>query len=402
MNCTNIAEQIIATDARYNNYRFKDQQFKTLYIRRRSQLLRDNAKKDTDPSQRAQYLNLRKQLLAKKYGPLPVAESLRGSSIKSRNSSVEASFDNLYVPHSYDIMPTSHRPTHRRFYSSGSSKNWGSIGSLKMMSMSEVIPDELYGDGVVPTDKAAASRAMAGNTTLSENYAFSGMFHIFDQHADTVTSIKFAHNEKHLLACSSKDKTISVCTLEPPKVKFVLMGHTAAVNDFDWSVTNDMIVSVSNDTTTQIWNANTGQNIRILSDQFHCPVTCCRFQSLNNNFIVSGNQRGHLQVYNMSTGLCLKDGIAKGTAPITCLEIDSSGTIIYAGDERGVVSSFSLNIMTGKLIRDKRFVIHENAPVTSLCSRTWINREARDPSLLISCACSSLFLYRYVDSRLLM
>ena len=25
---------------------------------------------------------------------------------------------------------------------------------------------------------------MAGNTTLSENYAFSGMFHIFDQHAD--------------------------------------------------------------------------------------------------------------------------------------------------------------------------------------------------------------------------
>ena len=25
---------------------------------------------------------------------------------------------------------------------------------------------------------------MGGNTTLSENYAFSGMFHIFDQHAD--------------------------------------------------------------------------------------------------------------------------------------------------------------------------------------------------------------------------
>ena len=25
---------------------------------------------------------------------------------------------------------------------------------------------------------------MAGNTTLSENYAFGGMFHLFDQHAD--------------------------------------------------------------------------------------------------------------------------------------------------------------------------------------------------------------------------
>ena len=28
-------------------------------------------------------------------------------------------------------------------------------------------------------------RAMAGNTSLSENYTFSGMFHIFDQHADS-------------------------------------------------------------------------------------------------------------------------------------------------------------------------------------------------------------------------
>ena len=30
---------------------------------------------------------------------------------------------------------------------------------------------------------------MGGNTTLSENYAFSGMFHIFDQHADAGKTI---------------------------------------------------------------------------------------------------------------------------------------------------------------------------------------------------------------------
>ena len=33
-------------------------------------------------------------------------------------------------------------------------------------------------------------RAMAGNTSLSENYTFSGMFHIFDQHADSGTLYK--------------------------------------------------------------------------------------------------------------------------------------------------------------------------------------------------------------------
>ena len=69
---------------------------------------------------------------------------------------LQASFDNLNLA-TYDGF----RPTHRRNYSAGSSsKNWGSLGSLKMMTMSEVIPDELLmdSDGVVPTNKAAASR----------------------------------------------------------------------------------------------------------------------------------------------------------------------------------------------------------------------------------------------------
>lgn len=36
----------------------------------------------------------------------------------------------------------------------------------------------------MPTSVAEASRAMAGDTSLSENYAFAGMYHVFDQHVD--------------------------------------------------------------------------------------------------------------------------------------------------------------------------------------------------------------------------
>lgn len=39
--------------------------------------------------------------------------------------------------------------------------------------------------GVVPTPLAEASRAMAGDTTLGENYAFAGVYHVFDQHSDS-------------------------------------------------------------------------------------------------------------------------------------------------------------------------------------------------------------------------
>ena len=133
---------------------------------------------------------------------------------------------------------------------------------------------------------------MAGNTSLSENYAFAGMYHIFDQHAETglygtptlhfhsstllsflslyshslyshsflllcvmvihiakslcsrflcllqsllfapkVTAIKFANDDKYRLACSSTDGKLSVCALvpSPPSVLCTLRGHEAAV-----------------------------------------------------------------------------------------------------------------------------------------------------------------------------
>jgi hypothetical protein len=107
---------------------------------------------------------------------------------------------------------------------------------------------------------------MAGGKSLGENYAFAGMHHVFDQHAEAggyfqlspmqfivsqtfictngpqcyffswfifflVTAIKFAHDEKHQLACSSADGTISVCHLipSPPSVSCFLRGHNAAI-----------------------------------------------------------------------------------------------------------------------------------------------------------------------------
>lgn len=39
-------------------------------------------------------------------------------------------------------------------------------------------------EGVVPTRLADASRALVGGTSISENYAFTGVHHIFDQHKD--------------------------------------------------------------------------------------------------------------------------------------------------------------------------------------------------------------------------
>ncbi|XP_016334330.1 WD repeat-containing protein 13-like [Sinocyclocheilus anshuiensis] len=61
-----------------------------------------------------------------------------------------------------------------------------SRGSYQLQAqMNRAVYDERPPGSLVPTSVAEASRAMAGDTTLSENYAFAGMHHIFDQHVDS-------------------------------------------------------------------------------------------------------------------------------------------------------------------------------------------------------------------------
>ena len=154
---------------------------------------------------------------------------------------------------------------------------------------------------------------MAGDTTLSENYAFAGVYHVFDQHTDSagngesweriqgvaglsgarltllaVPKVQFAHDDRHLLACCSLDGTISVCRLAPgpPAVLRVLRGHDGGVADFAWSLSNDVLVSASLDGTLRLWAPNDGRCIRRVPDPDGAALLCCAFQPLNNNLTV--------------------------------------------------------------------------------------------------------------------
>jgi len=207
--------------------------------------------------------------------------------------------------------------------------------------------------------------------------------------------VKFAHNDRYLLACGSRDSTISVCALHtsPPSVTHILHGHQATVNDLDWSLTNDLLVSASCDNTAHIWNPSVGAKVRQLNDSFRSSVNACRFMPLNNNLVVTGNQKGYIQVFNVSTGKCAKDGVAKANAAVKCMEFNPAGTLLWTGDEKGMVMSFLFNIITGKLSRCSKIQLCYNKCITSISARTWVSREARDPSLLVGVAGDALRLY---------
>ncbi|XP_030357539.1 WD repeat-containing protein 13 isoform X2 [Strigops habroptila] len=271
-----VWQQVLAVDARYAAYRTpRWPQFRTQYVRRRSQLLREQAQGGAlEGSTRRWYLRVRTRLLAQRYGALSEQSSCRAHS----SSALRASRTTLDRMEDFEDDPRVARG-HRRSLSRGSHPG-----------VSRGVPDERP-PGVVPTPLAEASRAMAGDTTLSENYAFAGVYHVFDQHTDSaVPKVQFAHDDRHLLACCSLDGTISVCRLAPgpPAVLRVLRGHGGGVADFAWSLSNDVLVSASLDGTLRLWAPADGRCIRRVPDPDGAALLCCAFQPLNNNLTVAG------------------------------------------------------------------------------------------------------------------
>ncbi|XP_050670905.1 WD repeat-containing protein 13-like isoform X9 [Leptidea sinapis] len=271
-------QQIFALDARFNAYRAPgNPNFKTLYIRRRSQLLRENAKfKDIETIKK--YIHIRSQLLQRRYG---VQDNISISSSSSRARS-------------------------------------SSKASLAV------------------EDCITINAKKKNDMTISENYAFTGVHHIFDQHTDQVSMVKFANNDRSKLCCASHDGTVSICdvTATPPRVAFVLDGHTQPVTGCDWSASNELLVTCGGDGMLVLWDVPRRRQLRAVPDQLHAPLMCCVFQPANNNMVIAGNARGMVEVLNISTGIYPRGGSSILGGRVLSIACESSGRMFWAANDK--------------------------------------------------------------------
>ncbi|XP_047517977.1 WD repeat-containing protein 13-like [Pieris napi] len=329
-------QQIFALDARFNAYRAPgNPNFKTLYIRRRSQLLRENAKfKDIETIKK--YIHIRSQLLQRRYG---VQDNISISSSSSRQRS--SSKASLAIDESITI--------------NAKKKN---------------------------------------DLTISENYAFSGVHHIFDQHSEQVSIVKFANNDRSKLCCASHDGTVSVCdvTASPPRVAFILEGHSKAVTGCDWSASNDLLVTCGADGVLVLWDIPRRRQLRSVRDQLQSPLLCCVFQPVNNNMVIAGNARGMVEVLNVSTGIYPRGGSSILGGQVTSIACESSGRMFWAANDKGVIVSYLMSGAGGSLSKLRRCCV--GGAVSCLSWSPWL---ARHPALLVSAADDSLLLFRISD-----
>ncbi|XP_050670898.1 WD repeat-containing protein 13-like isoform X6 [Leptidea sinapis] len=329
-------QQIFALDARFNAYRAPgNPNFKTLYIRRRSQLLRENAKfKDIETIKK--YIHIRSQLLQRRYG---VQDNISISSSSSRARS-------------------------------------SSKASLAV------------------EDCITINAKKKNDMTISENYAFTGVHHIFDQHTDQVSMVKFANNDRSKLCCASHDGTVSICdvTATPPRVAFVLDGHTQPVTGCDWSASNELLVTCGGDGMLVLWDVPRRRQLRAVPDQLHAPLMCCVFQPANNNMVIAGNARGMVEVLNISTGIYPRGGSSILGGRVLSIACESSGRMFWAANDKGVIVSYRMSGAGGSLSKLRRCSV--GGAVTCLSWSPWL---ARHPALLVSAATDSLYLFRITD-----
>eukprot|EP01135_Chromosphaera_perkinsii_P005559 Nk52_evm108s352 gene=Nk52_evmTU108s352 len=260
-----------------------------------------------------------------------------------------------------------------------------------------------------------------GGSGTARDFAFSGIHHIFDQHSGkgAVTVVRFANESKTLLACGSMDGSISICRArKDPKVLCTFTGHSLGVNDLVWTLNNSHLISVSMDKTIRMWDV--AESIFLSKDMpseapdghpsvlsknctrcIECAseVLTCKLHPLNNNCLFVGTMNRNVIAYNLSTGQQYP-GSAKLSAPVRTFALNSSGTALWAGDEKGYVYCFKIEFQTKvSMVAVSKTLVDKN-PITWLSHFASTSRlKVEEPLLLINCRSNCMLLLACDDKR---
>lgn len=221
------------------------------------------------------------------------------------------------------------------------------------------------------------------------------MHHIFDQHKDSVNSIKFANKNNSICCAASSDGTLSICQLtpSPATILFQLSGHKGAVTSFEWSHSNDLIVSCSTDATLRLWSTTNGTCLRIFKDPASVAISTCALNPNNNNIIVTGNAVGTLNILNLSTGIYSKNAISACEGQVNCMCFQGDGEVLWVGDFKGYISAFrfsSFETQSSRLLMVSKVMVVAGCGITSL-STICPNEQVL---LLANIACNAAILFQ--------
>eukprot|EP01062_Namystynia_karyoxenos_P030290 TRINITY_DN22641_c0_g1_i1.p1 TRINITY_DN22641_c0_g1~~TRINITY_DN22641_c0_g1_i1.p1 ORF type:complete len:754 (+),score=202.83 TRINITY_DN22641_c0_g1_i1:105-2366(+) len=205
------------------------------------------------------------------------------------------------------------------------------IGHAARVKCIAVSPDEQH---IISCSHEDLIVTMSDLVTGKEMVSFSG-------HDDTLTSVGFSSDQKHI-ATTSRDQNlilwdaitakvvmqfehekVVICCAWSKSGRFIVSGcqdkicrvwdtkkgkerasftdHTAIVISLDFAPDDKQVVSASADKTVRIWQASSGQSIKVLKGH-QGIVLCCRY--LPDGKQILSNDESEIKLWDVKTGAC--------------------------------------------------------------------------------------------------
>lgn len=151
---------------------------------------------------------------------------------------------------------------------------------------------------------------------------------VLEGHEGPVSACRMT-GDGRLAVSGGVDKTLRIWDAATGEGLRVLAGHEDAVTCVGLSVDGARIVSGSKDKTLRIWDAGTGECLRVLAG--HQDTVTCVSLSVDGARIVSGGADGNLRIWDAGTGEHLKE-FPRSEKAVTCVDFSSDGRKIASGD----------------------------------------------------------------------
>jgi WD40 repeat protein len=397
-----IARQVVSVDEIFVNARIgmiekATQWDEELYMNWRRHLLAKKVKEKkllarVHGDRRDEYIKWRYSFSEKKYAK---PESFpRNMSHNSLHSS--ASSNSLYSDHTDDEIPPS---PNLRPVLHGERMRSQSLGTTSLPPPSSSLFRPLTPNLKINTSShssssslsipSPSSRPTTPTTPTSKQdlleYAFSGMHHIFAETTHPITCIEFGNNDNDILAFGSQEGHIYICSaFKSPRLQHTLKGHRFAVTSLKWLNNNDLLLSTSMDS-IRIWERKTGLPVKMLKET---GVTSCLHPVNSAIYLVSDN-KGYIKVYNVSTGKSIHR--VKALASILCMQFDTLGQYLFAGDEKGNIEIFKYTKENGNFQLLTKTAIGK--PVVSLSFKSVYINQQFSPSIIVNCRDNTIKMF---------
>ncbi|KAF9276132.1 hypothetical protein BGZ88_001926, partial [Linnemannia elongata] len=152
-------------------------------------------------------------------------------------------------------------------------------------------------------------------------------------HSNSVTSIAFSHDSKHLVS-GSYDKTARIWNVQTGEGGHTLGGHTDAVTSVAFSPTGAHIATGSDDRSVMVWSARTGKVCHILSGHLEVVKTLIFSPNSQQIHLASGSGDNNIKLWHARDGRFDRDLKGHGNA-VESVSFTSDGKKLASGSRDG-------------------------------------------------------------------